>query len=416
MATSGPFIRVKEILKGTAIDTLPVPAAVNGEAVDWRQKVRGAVHATLEEQLGKSINAANLPRLTRVLRGVKAQVPDIDADTMESLMFMVQRQVKEALGMVNGAAAVEVKKPVEPKKPAAPKGRKPKPKPTAPREDTGRKYDPFNVYLKQMGEIPLLSREDEVELGKRKDEGGVDAELAKNELIRANLRLVVSIARGYVYRGIPVADVVQEGNIGLMKAAEKFDYSRGFRFSTYASWWIRQAIVRFIEENVRTIRIPIYKLEIFNKIKQLQKEAIQNTGRELSMGELAEALEIDEVRLQELMEMNKEPVSLQAPIKEDSSTTMGDMLADPKAVDPTAHLDADEDRDLVLRFLDKSDLDRREIRVIKLRYGLEGPGDLSLEDIGAMFGVTRERIRQIEIKALRKMRTRKNRLASQESV
>jgi RNA polymerase primary sigma factor len=265
----------------------------------------------------------------------------------------------------------------------------------------------LNKYLKTMGQIPLLSREDEVEVARRIDAGGADSEIAKVALVSANLRLVVSIAKQYTYRGIPLADLIQEGNIGLMKATEKFDHTRGFKFSTYASWWIRQSIIRAVESQCRTIRIPIYKLEVVNKVHQTQKELFQAFGREPTMDEIAARLEIDVDKLEALMKLTREPVSLDSPVSEDSEATIGEFVGDPDAVKPSDALEEAALRDEVEEVL--SSLTPREEKVIRMRYGIGEPSQYSLEEIGAQFCLTRERIRQIEIKAIRKLRHHRRR-------
>lgn len=260
----------------------------------------------------------------------------------------------------------------------------------------------LNKYLKGVGEIDLLTREDEVDLARRVDAGGPDAEIARTEIVNANLRLVVSIAKQYVYRGIPLLDLIQEGNIGLMKATEKFDYRRGFKFSTYASWWIRQAIIRAIECQVRTIRLPIYKLEIVNKATRLKREHFQLIERELTDQEVAELLGIDLRKFTELMALTKEPISLDAPVSEDSETPVADFVPDESVPDPLIQIMKGEDSEKVAELLAR--LTPREERVVRMRYGIGMPREHSLEEIGQEFRLTRERIRQIEIKALRRMR------------
>ena len=260
----------------------------------------------------------------------------------------------------------------------------------------------LNKYLKRMGDIPLLTREDEVEVARRVTEAGADCELAKVALITANLRLVVSIAKQYSYRGLPLSDLIQEGNLGLMKAVEKFDYTRGFKFSTYASWWIRQSIVRAIESQIRTIRIPIYKLEVVNRVHYTQKLLFQELGREPSLGEIAERLELDPLKLERLMKLTREPMSLDAPVAEDSDSTVGDFIDDPEAERPDTDLDSASLRDEIEQAL--AMLTPREEKVLRMRYGIGEPTQYSLEDIGTRFNLTRERIRQIELKALRKLR------------
>jgi RNA polymerase primary sigma factor len=265
----------------------------------------------------------------------------------------------------------------------------------------------LNKYLKVMGSIPLLTRDDEVEVARRIEAGGPDAELARVTLVNANLRLVVSIAKQYTYRGMPLSDLIQEGNIGLMKATEKFDHTRGFKFSTYASWWIRQAIIRAVESQCRTIRIPIYKLEVVNKVNATQKKLFQQFGREPSMTEIAHAIGMDVDKLEALMKLTREPLSLDAPVSEDSDAAVGDFIADTEADRPDSALDEATLCEELGHML--STLTPREEKVLRLRYGMGEPNACSLEEIGAQFGLTRERIRQIEIKALRKLRVHKRR-------
>jgi len=261
----------------------------------------------------------------------------------------------------------------------------------------------LNRYLKRMGQIPLLTREDEVEVARRAAEGGPDAELAKQALINANLRLVVSIAKQYTYRGLPLPDLIQEGNIGLMKAVEKFDWTRGFKFSTYASWWIRQSIIRAIESQIRTIRIPIYKLELVNQIHYVQKVLYRQWGREATHKEIAERLEIEPEKVDELMQLTKEPMSLDTPVSDDSDSTVGDFIESPDAQAPGDSHDFESLTDELCHAL--ATLTPREETVVRMRYGLGEPTQYSLEEIGARFNLTRERIRQIELKAIRKLRS-----------
>ena len=265
----------------------------------------------------------------------------------------------------------------------------------------------LNKYLKRMGSIPLLKRPDEIEVSRRVREGGPESELAKVVLINANLRLVVSIAKQYTYRGLPLSDLIQEGNIGLMKAVEKFDPGRGFKFSTYASWWIRQSIIRAIESQIRTIRIPIYKLEIVNKVHQTQKELFQKFGREPSLAEVAEILDLDCDKLEALMRLTREPMSLDAPVSDDSDSSIGDFIENHDAVAPSDQLEASTLKQEICEVLCL--LTPREEKVLRMRYGIGEPTSYSLEEIGTRFNLTRERIRQIEIKALRKLRHAKRR-------
>jgi RNA polymerase primary sigma factor len=265
----------------------------------------------------------------------------------------------------------------------------------------------LNKYLRSMGAIPLLTAKDEVEVARRIDDGGPDAELAKAALIKANLRLVVSIAKQYGYRGLPLSDLIQEGNLGLMKAVEKFDYTRGFKFSTYASWWIRQSIIRAIESQIRTIRVPIYKLEIVNRVHQTQKILFQKLGRDPSNREIAEDLKMEVEEVEELLKITREPMSLDAVVSDDSESTVIEFIENPDAEIPSERMDEADLREQIDDVL--ASLSPREEKVIRMRYGIGEPTHYSLEEIGTRFALTRERIRQIEIKALRKLRHAKRR-------
>jgi len=260
----------------------------------------------------------------------------------------------------------------------------------------------LNKYLRSMGAIPLLSYKDEVEVARRIDDGGADSEIAKSALIQANLRLVVSIAKQYTYRGLPLADLIQEGNLGLIKAVEKFDHTRGFKFSTYASWWIRQSVIRAIESQIRTIRIPIYKLEIVNRVHQTQKLLFQQLSREATMQEVADHLEMPVEKVEALLKLTREPMSLDAAVSDESDSTVIDFIENPNAEIPDDAIQEADLRDQIDDVL--SSLTAREEKVIRMRYGIGEPTHYSLEEIGVRFALTRERIRQIEIKALRKLR------------
>jgi RNA polymerase primary sigma factor len=260
----------------------------------------------------------------------------------------------------------------------------------------------LNKYLKRMGEIPLLSRDDEVEVARRVQEAGPDCELARQALINANLRLVVSIAKQYTYRGMPLADLIQEGNLGLIKAVEKFDWTRGFKFSTYASWWIRQSIIRAIESQIRTIRIPIYKLDLVNQIHYTQKQLFQETGKEPTTFEIAERMEVEPEKVEELLQLTREPTSLDAPISDESEATVQDFIENTDTPRPGEELDGDSLRQEIGNAL--AQLTPREEKVVRMRYGIGETTQYSLEEIGARFNLTRERIRQIELKALRKLK------------
>jgi RNA polymerase primary sigma factor len=264
----------------------------------------------------------------------------------------------------------------------------------------------FNMYLKKMGTIPLLKRDDEIEVARRIAENGNDAEIAKQTLINANLRLVVSIAKQYSYRGLSLSDLVQEGNIGLIRAVEKFDWTKGFKFSTYASWWIRQSIVRAIESQTRTIRIPIYKLELVNKVHYTQKDLYQSLGREPTLSELSKEVNLPIETVDELLQLTKEPMSLDTPVADDSDSTIGAFIEDVSIPAPGKFLEQTSLQQEISSAL--AELSPREEKVIRMRYGIGEPTQFSLEEIGQRFHLTRERIRQIELKALKKLKLSKN--------
>ncbi|MBT3224623.1 MAG: sigma-70 family RNA polymerase sigma factor, partial [Proteobacteria bacterium] len=229
----------------------------------------------------------------------------------------------------------------------------------------------LNKYLRCMGQIPLLSWADEVEVARRIDDNGIDASLAKAALIKANLRLVVSIGKQYTYRGLPLSDLIQEGNLGLMKAVEKFDHTRGFKFSTYASWWIRQSIIRAIESQIRTIRIPIYKLEIVNRVHQTQKMLFQRYGREPSLLEVANHLEMEVTKVEELLRLTREPMSLDAMISDESDSTVIEFIENPDVPCPSLSLDEAHLREQIDEVL--ASLTPREEKVVRMRYGIGEP-------------------------------------------
>ncbi len=263
-------------------------------------------------------------------------------------------------------------------------------------------------YLKTMGQIPLLSRADEIDVASRIKHGNpVESERAKEVLISANLRLVVSIAKQYAYRGMPLSDLIQEGNLGLIRAVEKFDFTRGFKFSTYASWWIRQAIIRAIESQIRTIRIPIYKLEAINRVHQTSRRLHQEMGREPTTLEIARRADMTVETVEELLRMTREPISLEATVAEGSDSTVGDFIANDRSESPATSLIEGALRCQIDEVL--STLSPREEKVIRMRYGIGDGNSYSLEEIGTRFDLTRERIRQIEIKALKKLRLTRRR-------
>lgn len=259
--------------------------------------------------------------------------------------------------------------------------------------------DPIKMYLREIGKIPLLTPSQERELARRAQAGN---ERAKRKLVESNLRLVVSIAKRYIGRGLPFLDLIQEGNIGLLKAVDKFDWRKGYKFSTYATWWIRQAITRAIADQARTIRIPVHMVETINKLNRLTREYYQKYGEQPSMDELAKLMDRPVDKIEEILQASKETVSLEAPVGEDEDSTVGDFVADENIASPKKE---------AMRMLMREELEKvlktlnpREAMVLKMRYGLLDGKAKTLEEVGQYFNVTRERIRQIEVKALRKLR------------
>jgi RNA polymerase primary sigma factor len=296
-------------------------------------------------------------------------------------------------------------------------------------------FDPVRMYLKEIGKVPLLTAEQEVTLAKRIEAGlhsverleqpavqlceethasleavATDGELAKRQLIEANLRLVVSIAKRYVGRGMALLDLVQEGNLGLIRAVEKFDYTKGFKFSTYATWWIRQAITRAIADQARTIRIPVHMVETMNKVLRIQRQMLQELGREPTVEEVAGKVEMTPDRVREIQRIAQEPVSLETPVGEEDDSFLGDFVEDPAAVAPATAAARALLTEAIVEALEE--LNDRERQVVRLRFGLDDGQVRTLEEVGKEFGVTRERIRQIESKTLAKLRhpTRSQRL------
>ena len=259
--------------------------------------------------------------------------------------------------------------------------------------------DPVRMYLKEIGNVPLLSTEEEIELAKRVEEGD---EAAKKKLTEANLRLVVSIAKKYVGRGMPFLDLILEGNMGLMKAVDKFDYSKGYKFSTYATWWIRQAITRGIADTGRTIRVPVHMVETINKTLRMTRTLLQELGREPTPEEVADRLNVPVSRVREVLKISRDPVSLDTPIGEEDDSHLGDFIEDDSALSPADSAAFSMLREELNTALES--LTDRERQVVELRFGLRDGRARTLEEVGREFNVTRERIRQIEAKALRKLR------------
>jgi len=259
--------------------------------------------------------------------------------------------------------------------------------------------DPVRMYLKEIGRVPLLSADEEIKLAKRMEDGDLEAQ---KRLAEANLRLVVSIAKRYVGRGMLFLDLIQEGNLGLIKAVEKFDYNKGYKFSTYATWWIRQAITRAIADQARTIRIPVHMVETINKLIRVSRQLLQSLGREPSPEEIAKEMDVSVDRVREIMKIAQEPVSLETPIGEEEDSHLGDFIEDhdaPAPAEAASFVLLKEQLEDVLNTLTE-----REEKVLRLRFGLDDGRARTLEEVGQNFGVTRERIRQIEAKALRKLR------------
>ena len=259
--------------------------------------------------------------------------------------------------------------------------------------------DPVRMYLKEIGTVPLLNADEELELAKRKADGD---ERAKDRLIEANLRLVVSIAKRYTGRGMSFLDLVQEGNLGLIKGVEKFDYTKGYKLSTYATWWIRQSVTRALADQARTIRVPVHMVETINKMSKMQRKLTLELGYEPSVAELAQALEMSEEKVMEIMQIAREPASLETPIGEEDDSNLGDFVADSNVLTPEGNVESVMLKEHIDALL--GDLKERERQVIVLRFGLEDGHPRTLEEVGKAFNVTRERIRQIEAKALRKLK------------
>lgn len=262
--------------------------------------------------------------------------------------------------------------------------------------------DPVRMYLREIGRIPLLTAMQEIELARKIEEGGADGAMAKRKLVQANLRLVVSIAKKYVGRGMLFLDLIQEGNLGLIRAAEKFDHERGYKFSTYATWWIRQAITRSIADQARTIRIPVHMVETINRLKKITRQIAQDKGRKPTEEEIAELMEITVSKLRDIVKIAQDPISLETPVGKEEDSKLGDFIEDRDAETPASNVTAGLLREDIIEVM--AALSPRERDVLRLRFGLDDGKTRTLEEVGQLFGVTRERIRQIEAKALRKLR------------
>lgn len=260
--------------------------------------------------------------------------------------------------------------------------------------------DSVKLYLKKIGEVKLISGKEEVELAKKIEIGN---EEAKTKLMEANLRLVVSIAKKYANKGLHILDLIQEGNMGLMKAIEKFDYRKGYKFSTYATWWVRQAITRAIADQARTIRVPVHMIEFINRLRKTERELVIELGREPETKEIAEKMELTIGKTKEIMEIAKDIVSLDQAIGEDESTTLGDFVIDKGSQSPSEYVEYNDLKEQINEIL--TTLTEREEKVLRLRFGLDGNKTKTLQEIGEVMGVTRERIRQIESKAINKLKS-----------
>jgi len=387
---------------------------------------------------------AALPKLepeTAELAAIFARIEASGLDVIDEISEEMRREDERRAGRTDEIVEhtpVAPVVPIAPPRPgaaaapsaAARHARAPRPE----RSDSGGGFDPVRMYLKEIGKVPLLTGEQEVTLAKRIEAGvhaterleaeaplsgeartslaavATDGDMAKKQLTEANLRLVVSIAKRYVGRGMALLDLVQEGNLGLIRAVEKFDYTKGFKFSTYATWWIRQAITRAIADQARTIRIPVHMVETMNKVLRVQRQMLQELGREPTVDEVAAKVELTPDRVRDIQRISLEPVSLETPVGEEDDSSLGDFVEDPSAIAPATAAA----RAMLTEAIEEAleELNDREREVVRLRFGLDDGQVRTLEEVGKEFGVTRERIRQIESKTLAKLRhpTRSQRL------
>lgn len=376
-------IESTEMLAENAVQTVEAPEEILSEAAGKKDK-KTQIHDLVE--MGRAKGKLTTQEIMDAMEEF-----DFDPDQMDKLYEQLESQNIEIIDDFEAAAFAELDLSLD-----APEGEESEP--TINSEGIAID-DPVKVYLKEIGRVPLLSPEEEIDLAMRIIDGD---EYAKKRLSEANLRLVVSIAKRYVGRGMQFLDLIQEGNLGLIKAVEKFDYTKGFKFSTYATWWIRQAITRAIADQARTIRIPVHMVETINRVKKVSSQLLHKNGHEPVAEEIAAELDMPVDKVREIMRVAQEPVSLETPIGEEEDSHLGDFIPDdeaPAPADAASHTLLKEQLGEVL-----STLTNREEKVLRLRFGLEDGRPRTLEEVGKEFDVTRERIRQIEAKALRKLR------------
>ncbi|MGZ4712401.1 MAG: RNA polymerase sigma factor RpoD [Acidimicrobiia bacterium] len=422
---------------------IPAPSPPTGGIDDLVARVRERGFVTTGEVFAALPDLEpDTAQLAAIYAGLEANGVQVVDEIIEELIREDERRVTrpsedEPTGVITPLTPPDAPGVEAPETPPAVEARASRPART-PRHmrtlEAGASFDPVRMYLKEIGKVPLLTAAQEVSLAKRFEAGlGAEAqieaggdlspeqrasvravvrdgELAKSHLIEANLRLVVSIAKRYVGRGMALLDLIQEGNLGLIRAVEKFDYTKGFKFSTYATWWIRQAITRAIADQARTIRIPVHMVETMNKVTRVQRQMLQELGREPTVEEIAEKVELTPDRVREIQRLGQDTVSLETPVGEEDDSSLGDFVEDPNATAPATAAA----RALLTEAIEEAleELNERERAVVRMRFGLDDGQVRTLEEVGREFKVTRERIRQIESKTLAKLRhpTRSNRL------